>query len=104
MKTAFIVKAYRTAVGKASKGGFRFSRPDDLAAEVKNCQISSISIIRSCTVFSARQLELLQYGGGHAHSICGHQVDACGSIIENMTWSADTISACMMPITCNFNS
>lgn len=34
MKTAFIVKAYRTAVGKASKGGFRFSRPDDLAAEV----------------------------------------------------------------------
>lgn len=34
MKTAFIVKAYRTAVGKANKGGFRFSRPDDLAAEV----------------------------------------------------------------------
>jgi acetyl-CoA acyltransferase len=34
MKTAFIVKAYRTAVGKANKGGFRFSRPDDLAADV----------------------------------------------------------------------
>ncbi|MCG8573493.1 MAG: acetyl-CoA C-acyltransferase, partial [Flavobacteriales bacterium] len=28
------VKAYRTAVGKAKKGGFRFSRPDDLAADV----------------------------------------------------------------------
>ncbi|OIQ37404.1 MAG: acetyl-CoA acetyltransferase [Crocinitomix sp. MedPE-SWsnd] len=31
---AYIVKAYRTAVGKANKGGFRFSRPDDLAADV----------------------------------------------------------------------
>jgi len=34
MKTAYIVKAYRTAVGKANKGGFRFTRPDDLAADV----------------------------------------------------------------------
>jgi acetyl-CoA acyltransferase len=33
-KTAYIVKAYRTAVGKAKRGGFRFSRPDDLAADV----------------------------------------------------------------------
>lgn len=33
-KTAYIVKAYRTAVGKAKKGGFRFARPDDLAADV----------------------------------------------------------------------
>ncbi|RYD94953.1 MAG: acetyl-CoA C-acyltransferase, partial [Sphingobacteriales bacterium] len=34
MKTAYIVKAYRTAVGKAPKGVFRFKRPDELAAEV----------------------------------------------------------------------
>lgn len=33
MKTAYIVKAYRTAVGKAPKGVFRFKRPDELAAE-----------------------------------------------------------------------
>lgn len=32
-KTAYIVKAYRTAVGKAPKGVFRFKRPDELAAE-----------------------------------------------------------------------
>ncbi|MBI6120536.1 acetyl-CoA C-acyltransferase [Salegentibacter maritimus] len=32
-KTAYIVKAYRTAVGKAPRGVFRFKRPDDLAAE-----------------------------------------------------------------------
>lgn len=32
-KTAYIVKAYRTAVGKAPRGVFRFKRPDELAAE-----------------------------------------------------------------------
>lgn len=31
---AYIVKGFRTAVGKANKGGFRFMRPDDLAAQV----------------------------------------------------------------------
>jgi acetyl-CoA acyltransferase len=34
MGRAYIVKGYRTAVGKAGKGGFRFSRPDDLAVDV----------------------------------------------------------------------
>lgn len=33
MKTAYIVKAYRTAVGKAPRGLFRFKRTDELAAE-----------------------------------------------------------------------
>ncbi len=33
MKTAYIVKAYRTAVGKAPRGTFRFKRPDELAGE-----------------------------------------------------------------------
>jgi acetyl-CoA acyltransferase len=33
MKTAYIVTGYRTAVGKAPKGLFRFKRPDELAAE-----------------------------------------------------------------------
>ncbi len=34
MQEAYIVAGYRTAVGKAKKGGFRFYRPDDLAIEV----------------------------------------------------------------------
>lgn len=34
MNRAYIVTGYRTAVGKAGKGGFRFTRPDDLAADV----------------------------------------------------------------------
>jgi acetyl-CoA acyltransferase len=33
MKTAYIVKGYRTAVAKAPKGLFRFKRADELAAE-----------------------------------------------------------------------
>ena len=38
---AYIVAGKRSAVGKAKKGGFRFSRPDDLAADViKNLVLS----------------------------------------------------------------
>lgn len=33
MRTAYIVEGFRTAVGKAPKGVFRFKRPDELAAE-----------------------------------------------------------------------
>ena len=39
---AYIVGGYRTAVGKAKKGGFRFTRPDDLAVEVINHLVGSI--------------------------------------------------------------
>ena len=34
MREAYIVAGYRSAVAKAKKGGFRFYRPDDLAADV----------------------------------------------------------------------
>jgi acetyl-CoA acyltransferase len=34
MQEAYIVAGYRTAIGKSKKGGFRFTRPDDLAIEV----------------------------------------------------------------------
>lgn len=34
MNEAYLVTGYRTAVGKAKKGGFRNYRPDDLAADV----------------------------------------------------------------------
>lgn len=39
---AYIVAGYRTAVGKAGKGGFRFTRPDDLAADVIKYLVGSI--------------------------------------------------------------
>ncbi|MEJ8597453.1 acetyl-CoA C-acyltransferase [Riemerella anatipestifer] len=34
MKTAYIIKGYRTAVGKSPKGSLRFTRPDVMAAKV----------------------------------------------------------------------
>ena len=33
-KTAYIIKGFRTAVGKAPKGSLRFTRPDVMAATV----------------------------------------------------------------------
>lgn len=39
---AYIVAGYRTAVGKANRGGFRFTRPDDLAAKLINHLVSTI--------------------------------------------------------------
>ena len=39
---AYIVAGYRTAVGKASRGGFRFTRPDDLAADVVKHLVKSV--------------------------------------------------------------
>ena len=40
--TAYIVAGYRTAVGKAPRGVFRFTRPDDLAADVIRHLIKSV--------------------------------------------------------------
>ena len=42
MKEAYIVKAYRTAVGKAPKGLFKFKRPDELASETINHMVNEI--------------------------------------------------------------
>jgi len=39
---AYIVAGYRTAVGKAPRGGFRFMRADDLAAEVIKHLVASV--------------------------------------------------------------
>ncbi len=39
---AYIVAGYRTGVGKAKKGGFRFARPDDFAAEVIKYLVKSV--------------------------------------------------------------
>ena len=39
---AYIVAGFRTAVGKATRGGFRFTRPDDLAADVIKHLMASV--------------------------------------------------------------
>lgn len=42
MQEAYIVAGYRTAVGKAKRGGFRFYRPDDLAIDVIRGLLASV--------------------------------------------------------------
>ena len=42
MKQVYIVKGYRTAVGKSKKGGFRFKRADELAAETIQYMIGKL--------------------------------------------------------------
>ena len=42
MQEAYIVAEYRTAVGKAKRGGFRFYRPDDLAVDVISGLMASV--------------------------------------------------------------
>ncbi len=42
MNKAYIIRGYRTAVGKAKKGSFRHFRPDDLAAEVVRYLIDKV--------------------------------------------------------------
>lgn len=42
MEEAYIIAAYRTAIGKAPRGVFRFTRADDLAAEVIRHLVASV--------------------------------------------------------------
>ncbi len=42
MQEAYIVAGYRTAVGKSKRGGFRFTRPDDLAVDVIKGLLASV--------------------------------------------------------------
>ncbi len=42
MQEAYIIAGYRTAVGKAKRGGFRFYRPDDLAVDVIKGLMASV--------------------------------------------------------------
>jgi len=42
MQEAYIIAGFRTAVGKSKRGGFRFTRPDDLAIEVIKGLLASV--------------------------------------------------------------
>ena len=42
MQEAYIIAGFRTAVTKSKKGGFRFTRPDDLAIELIKGLMSSV--------------------------------------------------------------
>src|SRR5664279_3476813 len=42
MQDAYIIAGYRTAITKSKKGGFRFTRPDDLAIDVIRGLLASV--------------------------------------------------------------
>src|SRR5215217_1456314 len=50
MQEAYIVAGYRTAVTKSKRGGFRFTRPDDLAVEVIKGLMASVPQLESSRV------------------------------------------------------
>ncbi len=50
LQEAYIVAGYRTAVGKSKKGGFRFTRPDDLAIEVIRGLMASVPELEAARV------------------------------------------------------
>ncbi len=50
MQEAYIIAGFRTAVGKAKRGGFRFYRPDDLAVEVIKGLMSSVPQLEASRV------------------------------------------------------
>ena len=47
---AYIVAGFRSAVGKAGRGGFRFTRPDDLAAGVIKHLMASVPNVAATQV------------------------------------------------------
>jgi acetyl-CoA acyltransferase len=50
MQEAYIVAGYRTAVGKAKRGGFRFYRPDDLAIDLIKGLMASVPQLENSMV------------------------------------------------------
>ncbi len=50
MQEAYIIAGFRTAVGKAKRGGFRFYRPDDLAIEVIKGLMASVPQLEASRV------------------------------------------------------
>jgi len=108
MNNAYIVAGFRSAVGKAGRGGFRFTRPDDLAADVIKHLMASVpaldpervdDLIVGNAVPEAEQglqigrmISLLSL----PLSVSGMTVNRyCGSGLETIAIAANRISAGM---------
>jgi len=105
---AYIVAGYRSAVGKAPKGVFRFTRPDDLAADVIKHMMAQVPALDPSRVDDlivgnavpeaeqgmqmARYISLLSLG----KAVPGVTVNRyCGSGIETIAMAAAKINAGM---------
>ena len=105
---AYIVAGYRSAVGKAPKGVFRFTRPDDLAADVIKHLMAQVPNLDPARVDDlivgnavpeaeqgmqmARYISLLALG----KTVAGVTVNRyCGSGVETIAMASARISAGM---------
>ena len=73
---AYIVAGYRSAVGRAKKGGFRFYRPDDLAADVIKHLVGSIKD------FDAKEVDDLIVGNAIPEAEQGMQMGRMISLLS----------------------
>lgn len=78
---AYIVAGYRSAVGKAKKGGFRFVRPDDLATDVIK------HLVRSIPGLEGKMVDDLIVGNAVPEAEQGMQI---GRMISLMALGIDT--------------
>ncbi|MBB6462936.1 acetyl-CoA C-acyltransferase [Flammeovirga kamogawensis] len=108
---AYIVAGYRTAIGKSKKGGFRFTRPDDLAADVIQHLVQSVpaldptridDLIVGCAIPEAEQgmqmarmISLLAFAPDNL-KVPGVTVNRyCGSGVETISMATAKIRAGM---------
>jgi acetyl-CoA acyltransferase len=80
---AYIVAAYRTAVGKANRGGFRFTRPDELASTVIKHLMQSVPNV------DEEQVDDLIVGNAMPEAEQGLNM---GRLISLMSFNSDKIS------------
>jgi acetyl-CoA acyltransferase len=105
---AYIIAGYRSPVGKAPKGVFRFTRPDDLAADVIKHLLAQVPALDPSRVDDlivgnsvpeaeqgmqmARYISLLSMG----KAVAGVTVNRyCGSGVETIAMAAAKVSAGM---------
>ena len=73
---AYVVAGFRSAVGRAKKGGFRFYRPDDLAADVIK------HLVKSIDGFDAKRVDDLIVGNAIPEAEQGMQMGRMISLLS----------------------
>jgi len=79
---AYIVAGFRSAVGKATRGGFRFTRPDDMASHVIRHLMSSVPAV------SAEQVDDLIVGNAMPEAEQGLNM---GRLISLLAFNTDKV-------------
>ncbi len=109
MRTAYIIQGYRTAVGKAPRGTFRFKRPDELASEtiehlLKNVPELDVKRIDDVIVGNAmpeaeqglNMGRLISLMGTKSNDVAGVTVNRyCASGLETISMATAKIQAGM---------